>query len=139
MKSFKLKSRFTDKRLAEKIALKAMSDYVRERDSYTCVTCGKQGTNKQIDAGHFIPRGYSVWKFDEKNVNAQCKRPCNKDLSGNWPKHFDYMVKTYGQEHVNKLIAGKFIMVKRTISDYLEIAREYKHKLVELLETKGEK
>jgi 5-methylcytosine-specific restriction endonuclease McrA len=139
LKSSKRKSRFTDKHLAESIALKAMSDYVRERDSWTCVTCGKQGTNKQIDAGHFIPRGYSATKFMEENVNAQCKRPCNYDLSGNWPKYYDFMVKKYGRAFVDNLIATKSIMVKRTIADYLEIAREYKHKLVELLETKGEK
>lgn len=78
--------------------------YVRTRDKYTCVTCGKKGEGSQIHGGHFITGATCPPKlyFDPANVHAQCYH-CNINLSGNWVRYEDFMVRTYGQELVNDL------------------------------------
>jgi hypothetical protein len=113
---------------AEARADKAMSDYVRERDNWTCVTCGRRGDKHTIQNGHWIPRGYAVYKYDERNGHAQ-DTYCNKYLSGNWPRYYDFMVATYGKDTVEAMIAGRFLTIKRTAADLLEIEATYKEKL----------
>jgi len=57
------------------------SHYVRERDVAqwgVCISCGRPITFDSCQAGHFIPAnscGRDLL-FDERNVNAECKR-CN--------------------------------------------------------------
>ena len=42
-----------------------------------CVSCGKLDHYKNMDGGHFIPKGSSSrWALEESNVNPQCKG-CN--------------------------------------------------------------
>ena len=137
MKRKRRRSKYKDRSRAVEVADEAMSDYIRERDNFICCTCGKHGNNKTIDNGHFIGRKYWIWRYDERNGNAQCKRPCNKDLSGNWPEYYDFMVKKYGQSVVDELINGKHKMALYTIPDLLEIEQYYKDKLKELRERCG--
>ena len=123
----KRKSKYTDKKLAEKAALKAMSDYVRERDEWKCITCSHTGNKHNMDCGHFIPRGYSFWRFNERNNHCQCVK-CNKYEGGAWPKYYDKMCGLYGKKFVEEMIAKKHILVKRTIAEYLLIEQYYKTK-----------
>lgn len=127
----KRRSKYINRPRAIECADKAMSDYIRTRDNFTCVTCGKKGNKKNIDNGHFIPRGSSLWRYDERNGHAQCYR-CNKKLSGNWPVYFDFMVTTYGRDLVDEMINRKQEECKRSIIDLLEIEQYYKDKLEEL-------
>lgn len=124
-----------NKKRAQERALKAMSDYIRARDFYTCVTCGKKGDKSNIDCGHFISRRYEVLKYDETNTAAQCYR-CNRILGGNWSEFFEYMIKKYGHEYVDNLLDMRKKIVKRTIDDYYRIELYYLEKLTLL--TKGE-
>ena len=62
-------------------AQKVFNKYIRERDSqdgyFTCISCGRTLTTDQMDAGHFAPvKGGSALRFDEYNVNGECKK-CN--------------------------------------------------------------
>ena len=55
--------------------------YIRERDSdggwFTCISCGQTKDSTQMDAGHYVPvKGSSALRFDEYNVNGECKG-CN--------------------------------------------------------------
>lgn len=50
------------------------SRYIRHRDNWTCITCGKYATGAGMHAGHYIPKsvgGIELY-FDEENVHAQC-------------------------------------------------------------------
>ena len=116
------------KKGAEKKALKAMSDYIRTRDKYICCTCGKRGDKYTIDSGHFLTRRYKAIKYDERNVNAQCIK-CNQYGGGMWDLYYEYMLGRYGQEVVDELQSKKNILIKRSISDFLEIEKYYKQKL----------
>jgi hypothetical protein len=55
--------------------------YIRQRDSdrgfFCCISCGQIRTTDYMDAGHYVPvKGSSALRFDEYNVNGECKS-CN--------------------------------------------------------------
>jgi len=109
-----------------------MSDYIRERDKWTCITCGRTGNNKTIDAGHFLDRRYTDIKFNESNVHAQCVY-CNKYLSGAWDKYLEKMKEKYGQEIIDNLMSRRYIIKNRTVEELLEIEKYFQEKLRQLL------
>ena len=52
---------------------------IRWRDDFTCITCGAKfpkGERTRLHAGHYISRRCLATRWDEENVNAQC-RGCN--------------------------------------------------------------
>jgi hypothetical protein len=55
--------------------------YIRNRDSqdgfFICISCGQTKGHDVMDAGHYVPvKGSSALRFDEYNVNGECKS-CN--------------------------------------------------------------
>jgi len=108
--------------------------YIRARDNYTCVTCGKKGKGPGIHAGHYITKsvgGLSLY-FHEQNVHAQCYR-CNIHLSGNWTAYREFILRTYGEEVDNELIQLKNTGYRKySIEEYKNLIEEYKQKLKEL-------
>jgi hypothetical protein len=55
--------------------------YIRYRDCidgyFTCISCGQVKSHEQMDAGHYVPvKNGSALRFDEYNVNGECKG-CN--------------------------------------------------------------
>ena len=62
-------------------AQKVFNAYIRKRDSengyFTCISCGQTKDTYQMDAGHYVPvKRSSALRFDEYNVNGECKA-CN--------------------------------------------------------------
>jgi hypothetical protein len=62
-------------------AQKVFNAYIRQRDSqdgyFTCISCGQVKDTSVMDAGHYVPvKGSSALRFDEYNVNGECKS-CN--------------------------------------------------------------
>lgn len=57
---------------------KVSHDYIKERDKWTCICCGKANKGQYMDAGHFIEdsTGGMALRYHEDNMNAQC-RDCN--------------------------------------------------------------
>ena len=113
---------------------KVFSRYIRERDGYICITCGKDLSVDKVscDAGHFIPktRGNSIY-FCEENVNAQCSS-CNRYQHG---KLYEYAVRLeqkYGEGILQRL-EEKMRQTKRfTRQELIELAETYKNKLKEM-------
>ena len=65
---------------------KVFSIYIRRRpcdeNGYAnCFTCGKRHHWKEVDAGHFMSRAKMATRWNEDNVQFQCKR-CNGFRSG---------------------------------------------------------
>lgn len=112
---------------------KIFSQYIRKRDNYTCVTCGKKGEGSGIHAGHYITKsvGGLALYFHEKNVHAQCYR-CNIHLSGNWTAYREFILRKYGEETEAELMALKNKIVKFTAEDYKQMIADYQSKLKEL-------
>lgn len=81
--------------------------YIRLRDSRggevgLCISCGRMSHYKESDAGHYISRKHKATKYNELNVNLQCKY-CNRHLKGNIIKYRINLVKKYGHLIVEDL------------------------------------
>ncbi len=111
---------------------KVFAVYIKDRDKWTCFTCGKYATGLGMNNGHYIPRGACGLElyFSEDNCHAQCFE-CNLKLEGN--RHV-YKEKL-GEEVHNKLYE---IFYKRNGSikwdkiDYANKIEEYLKKTEEL-------
>ncbi len=88
------------------------SKFIRLRDSDShgillCISCGEPIFWKKADAGHFIKRQHKATRFNEKNVNGQC-RNCNWLKQGNDINYAKGLGKKYGPGTVEQLeLAGR--------------------------------
>lgn len=92
--------------------------YVRYRDNFTCITCGKKfptGERQQCHAGHFISRKIYSTRWDERNVNCQCAS-CNlkQSLADVEVIHkYEYQLKAkYGNGIIDELLEKKHEIFK---------------------------
>lgn len=102
---------------------KVFALYIKQRDNYTCFTCGAVVEGHNAHAGHFIPKsaGGLALYFHEDNVHAQCAK-CNLFLSGN-----QYIYGTnLGEETTKKLYALMHKNEKWDRQDYEEKINHYK-------------
>jgi hypothetical protein len=123
------KSNTSISKLKEKL-WKVFSLYIRERDKYTCFTCGRQGSGSGMHAGHFISKrvGGIALYFHEDNCNAQCYN-CNINLGGN---QWEYG-KRLGEKKVEELQhIRRNVIEKWSEYDYLQKIELYQKKLEEL-------
>lgn len=83
---------------------KVFATYIKNRDKWTCVTCGKQAYGQGMNAGHYIAKGAcsAEYYFHERNVHAQCAY-CNLALEGNRPAYRKFIMSKYGEDVLNDL------------------------------------
>lgn len=97
-----------------------------------CVTCGKRDHYKNMQGGHFIPRGHTKWCLDQRNVWTQC-RYCNlwgMKSGGTAAQAYTlFMIDQVGQDFVDEMIRTKSEPVKLYKSDYEEILAELNEQL----------
>ena len=111
------------------------SKFIRLRDSDEsgvgrCCTCYKSLHWKDAHAGHFIPRGCKLTRFNEKNVNLQCPG-CNTYRAGEQAKHLIYIERLYGRESVDELMELERKWKKGTqwlgVGDIRDLQQYYKN------------
>ncbi len=108
-----------------------VSLYIRERDKWTCITCGFIGQGAQIHAGHFLPKasnGLELY-FHEWNLNAQCAR-CNLFLDGNQYLHGEKI----GKRRVNALRKLQGKVVKWNEEEFIKRINYFKKKYKKVYE-----
>lgn len=68
----------------KKILWPLVSKYIRERDGYVCMACGRPGEGSGIHAGHLVPRPLCgpLTYFHPLNLWAECYHD-NINLGGN--------------------------------------------------------
>ena len=111
--------------LIKKLDVK-FSIFIRRRDeNQGCISCGKRIEFKNCDAGHYISRKNMSTRFDEQNVNAQCKE-CNQFKSGNIPDYERGLVQKYGEGVLEELNTKKNESSKLSSSDIVELIKQYK-------------
>ena len=104
-------------------------DYIRRRDAdndtgyCTCVSCNKIIHYTESDGGHFISRKHLSTRYDEENVNAQCRK-CNRFEDG---RQFEYSL-NLGEELSNKLLIKSKQILKLNDAEWLEIFENFKAK-----------
>jgi len=76
--------------------------YIRLRDTEDrygpCISCGFVFPFEELDAGHFFAKnGYDGIRFDECNVNAECRK-CNRFDDSHLIGYHDNLTKKIGEE-----------------------------------------
>ena len=93
-----------------------------------CVSCGCVHHYKDMDGGHFIPKGSSsFWALEIENVHPQCKG-CNGFgmKFGNAEKEYTlWMIDTYGKDKVEEMLATKKQIKKLYKADYEDMLKEF--------------
>jgi hypothetical protein len=90
----------------KKEAWAIFSGWIRNRDNYTCYTCGTKylpDEGYKMHAGHFVPRIHNATFLDEMNVHAQCY-VCNIIKKGNAGEYAYRLIKEYGKEAFENLV-----------------------------------
>lgn len=112
---------------------KPFHEYIRRKnvDSQTgygnCVTCGKSIHFKESDAGHFIGRQHLATRYDERNVNLQCRK-CNRFEYGRQYEYSLYL----GSDLSDELLRKSKGVLKLKDFEWQEIFEKYRDKLKEL-------
>ena len=128
----------------KQIAIDNFQMYIRYRDNWTCVVCGKhiEPTEKDakmlIHAGHYISRTKASLLLDEKNVHAQC-RECNgkQNWEGVDTRYTKYLINKYGIEILDYFNKKKNEICKRSNSEWQMIANYWEATLKEIKKEKG--
>lgn len=88
-----------------------ISLYVRLRDSrmygykaFKCISCGRVLPFEDGDCGHFIGRTHMSTRFDELNINFECKA-CNRFSSDHIIYYQRNLEKKIGKDKLEMLIA----------------------------------
>jgi hypothetical protein len=104
--------------------------YVRTRDEgKPCISCGSTG--RKLQCGHFIPRAYMIFRYDERNINGQCMH-CNYTLEGNHDNYGKALAKLYGQEFVDYMEREKHKHRKYNVNELLLLTDYFTRKTAEL-------
>ena len=114
---------------------RAFSTFIRNRDTLDglgyCISCRKLKRFEELDAGHFVNRRILSLRFDEVNVQSQC-RFCNRFNEGNNIDFAQGLQRKYGLKILDYLAAAKRNHVKYTVFELELITEKYKKKLKEL-------
>lgn len=109
--------------------------YARLRDCFgsdgaACISCGEWKSFEELDGGHYIPTTTSSTRFDERNINAQC-RQCNRFLHANLRGYFRGLEKKLGRSGLDDLEANAGPH-KWTRDELNELKLYYKEKIKRL-------
>lgn len=124
---------------AKNRAIDAFQMWVRYRDNWTCVVCGKHvdpnmpGAKQEMHAGHYISRKYKSLLLDPKNCNSQC-RLCNgkQNWEGVDERYTRYVIDKYGVGILDYYNKKKNEVVNITHKEWEELAEFWSKKLEEI-------
>jgi len=109
----------------QKLARLAASD---DNGYCSCVSCGVTNHYKDMQGGHFIPKGNSSYHaLSIENVHPQC-RACNMwgMAHGSAAQSYTlWMQDMYGRDYIEEMIANKSTPVKRYKADYEDLLSEF--------------
>jgi hypothetical protein len=110
-------------------AQKVFNAYIRKRDSedgyFTCISCGQTKTTDLMDAGHYVPvKGSSALRFDEYNVNGECKA-CNGFDQFHLIGYRRNLIDKVGERKVMELEMQHRLIKKWTRTELNEIIEKY--------------
>ncbi len=91
-----------------------------------CFTCSKEMHWKQVDAGHFQTRAKFSTRWDEVNVQFQCKN-CNMTNSGQQYIFGLKLDEVYGEGTADELVRkGNQLIIKHTLQELRDLAEHYR-------------
>jgi len=121
-----------DKIFSQFIRLRAVND-----EGYgECFTCGRLRFYKNADAGHFMVRQKMSTRFDELNVQFQCKS-CNGFEGGAQYKFAKRLDEIYGEGTAERILLESNQNKKWTVAELEEKVRYYRQKVNEIKAQRG--
>lgn len=105
---------------------RAFSLYIRYRDHWRCVRCGRQHPEKAGTLGnsHFWSRRHEITRFDPENCDAICNAPCHQRWGGDdRPEYVAWKKKQLGQKAYDLLEIRHHMYKKRDRKLELIIAK----------------
>lgn len=121
-----------DKAFSEFIRLRATDDKGRAN----CFTCGTLKFWREGDAGHFQSRGKYSTRWDEINVQFQCKR-CNGFRGGEQYQFAKNLDAHYGEGTADDLVRLSNQTRKYGAYELASMAEHYRRESAELKRKKG--
>lgn len=110
------------------------SQYIRERDQNTCITCGKvKGDGDVMTCGHLFSRVAYSTRWSELNASCQCW-PCNFSHEFDFEPYRREFVKRHGIKKYNSLYLEFKKPKKYSDWELVELIEYYKNKLQALTE-----
>jgi len=110
------------------IQLLARISAADENGYCTCASCGINDHYKNMDGGHFIPKGASsYWSLELENIHPQCKG-CNgfgMKYGIAAQQYTVFMVDTYGQDFVDNMFATKSEIKKIYKAEYIDMLKGF--------------
>lgn len=93
---------------------------------------------KSCDAGHYIPAKNLATCFDPTNVHPQTKTDnLNMDNPIISNKYTEFMLKKYGQDHINTLTIKSKQVAKFTVTEFKILIDLWENQIKELMIKKG--
>mgnify|MGYP001297526427 CR=1 FL=1 len=93
-----------------------------------CVSCGCTHHYKEMDGGHWIPKGSSsYWALEVENVHPQCKG-CNgfgMKFGSAEAQYTLWMQDNYGRDFIDNMLATKSNVKKLYKADYDQMLAEF--------------
>jgi len=81
---------------------------------------------KKVDAGHFQTRAKFSTRWDEQNVQFQCKN-CNMTNGGQQYIFGQKLDEVYGEGTANELVRkGNQLIIKHTLQELKDLAERYR-------------
>jgi 5-methylcytosine-specific restriction endonuclease McrA len=109
---------------------KIFSLYIRNRDGYRCVLCGRTKEIVPIDAGHLLSRVSHSVRWDEQNVFAQC-RDCNLTHEYHAENFTMWFLNKFGKDQYERLYAKSKKPTKFNNADLKVMIDYYKNLIKE--------
>lgn len=104
----------------------AFSQYIRERDNWTCQRCKRKFPPKTqgLHCSHYFGRGNECTRFDPENCDALCMG-CHSAWDSNKEDYRDFKVKQLGEERFKALrVRASSICKKDRTLAYIKIKAE---------------
>jgi hypothetical protein len=101
-----------------------------DEDGYcNCCSCGKRYHWKELQGGHYIPRGKSATKLEEHNINPQCVSCNHFHKESAKCGYAIWMIETYGYQYVKWLEAESKKEKKWSRPELMELIDSYRERL----------
>ena len=103
---------------------------------FRCISCGKIKPIEQADAGHYHSRRHMSTRFDEDNVNAEC-RFCNRFSADHIIGYRENLIKKIGEQRFLLLEVKAHETHKWSVLELEQLTKYYRALANKLQNEKG--